>query len=439
MTARLILTAAGAASVAHDVNLGTEAVTFTRLALGSGTGAGDQSARTVLDAQHDIEDVTGSTTDNRIALRADYAPTQAYAVTEVGLFARIGGGAEFLAAYWIGEAAPDAVAAAAPGTALIVAGVVEVQRAGADIAVAPAVNISVGVPGDVVREDRHATESDRGLIELSTQPETDAGADDERAVTPRKLAVRLAAYATRTWVAEQIAALGLAAYATRAWVTAQLQALPAVAAVPTGTILDFAGTVAPAGYALCDGGLLSRTAEAGLFGVIGTTYGAGDGATTFARPDFRRRVAVGAGGSSSPELAATVGSTGGEEEVRLTSAEMPAHSHGSGTYEAETAGSHAHSSGSYRAATAGSHRHTVTLRRHPSSGNVSDRYAPGGESGSDVINTSNAGSHSHDVSGVSADGGSHAHDVSGVSSSTGGGDEHNNLQPSVVVMKIIKL
>ena len=60
-----------------------------------------------------------------------------------------------------------------------------------------------------------------------------------------------------------------------------------VLAVPVGTILPFAGVTLPVGYLFCDGGLLSRTTYAGLFGVIGTTYGAGDGTTTFARPDLR--------------------------------------------------------------------------------------------------------------------------------------------------------
>ena len=60
-----------------------------------------------------------------------------------------------------------------------------------------------------------------------------------------------------------------------------------VIGVPVGTILPFAGAVLPVGYLFCDGGLLSRTSYAGLFGAIGTTYGAGNGATTFARPDLR--------------------------------------------------------------------------------------------------------------------------------------------------------
>lgn len=55
----------------------------------------------------------------------------------------------------------------------------------------------------------------------------------------------------------------------------------------TGTVLPFAGSAAPTGWLLCDGATVSRTTYAHLFSVIGTTYGAGDGSTTFNLPDTR--------------------------------------------------------------------------------------------------------------------------------------------------------
>ena len=61
----------------------------------------------------------------------------------------------------------------------------------------------------------------------------------------------------------------------------------AVPAVPAGTIIYFAGSNPPNGYMKANGGLRSRTAYATLFAAIGTTYGAGDGATTFGIPDLR--------------------------------------------------------------------------------------------------------------------------------------------------------
>ena len=64
-------------------------------------------------------------------------------------------------------------------------------------------------------------------------------------------------------------------------------------ATPVGTIHEFAGKVAPNGYLLCNGQAVSRSTYARLFAVIGTTYGTGDGSTTFALPNFSGRVAQG--------------------------------------------------------------------------------------------------------------------------------------------------
>lgn len=54
-----------------------------------------------------------------------------------------------------------------------------------------------------------------------------------------------------------------------------------------GTVAHFANSTAPAGWLKCNGALVSRTAYAALFAAIGTTYGVGDGATTFGLPDLR--------------------------------------------------------------------------------------------------------------------------------------------------------
>lgn len=67
---------------------------------------------------------------------------------------------------------------------------------------------------------------------------------------------------------------------------------------PVGTMLEYAGSSAPTGYLMCDGSAVSRTTYASLFNVIGTTYGAGDGSTTFNVPDRRETVAVGVGQST---------------------------------------------------------------------------------------------------------------------------------------------
>jgi microcystin-dependent protein len=92
-----------------------------------------------------------------------------------------------------------------------------------------------------------------------------------------------------------------------------------------GSLLLFAGTFTPKGWAECDGALLSVQENSALFSIIGYTYG-GDGETTFALPDLRGRVALGCG--QGPDLAnRPLGLAGGEEQVTLNTDQLPAHSH----------------------------------------------------------------------------------------------------------------
>lgn len=87
----------------------------------------------------------------------------------------------------------------------------------------------------------------------------------------------------------------------------------------------FAGTYPPRGWAFCDGSLLSIASNTALFALIGTQFG-GDGRTTFALPDLRGRVPVGAGRGDglSPRFQSQ---RGGAEAIHLVQSEMSAHSH----------------------------------------------------------------------------------------------------------------
>jgi hypothetical protein len=76
----------------------------------------------------------------------------------------------------------------------------------------------------------------------------------------------------------------------------------------TGIILPFGATTPPTGFLLCDGSAVSRTTYAILFEVIGTTYGVGNGSTTFNVPDLRNRVPVGKAASGERS---TLGAVGG--------------------------------------------------------------------------------------------------------------------------------
>ena len=88
--------------------------------------------------------------------------------------------------------------------------------------------------------------------------------------------------------------------------------------IPTGAILPYGGATAPTGYLMCDGSAVSRTTYSALFAVLGTTYGAGDGSTTFNLPNLQKRFPLGRCGDTTIAL----GATGGQFQ----------HTHGPGTY-----------------------------------------------------------------------------------------------------------
>lgn len=138
---------------------------------------------------------------------------------------------------------------------------------------------------------------------------------------------------------------GLTTGATGSVLTAQgagnmpAWASPASAAsVPVGTVCDYAGSAAPSGWLLCYGQAIDRTTYSALFTAISTTYGAGDGSTTFNVPDCRGRVGAGKddmGGTTASRLTnaasgingVALGASGGTQTHTLVTAEMPAHTH----------------------------------------------------------------------------------------------------------------
>lgn len=92
---------------------------------------------------------------------------------------------------------------------------------------------------------------------------------------------------------------------------------------PVGSIIPFGGAVAsiPTGWLLCDNSAVSRTTFSNLFDAIGTFFGTGDGSSTFNLPDMRATFPRGATNAADP------GTEGGSDDVTLTTAQMPAHTH----------------------------------------------------------------------------------------------------------------
>jgi microcystin-dependent protein len=162
---------------------------------------------------------------------------------------------------------------------------------------------------------------------------------------------------------------------------------------------------APAGFLACDGSTVSRTTYADLFDTIGTTYGSGDGSTTFTLPDTRRRVLMGKGGTAVSSPANTLGATGGAETHTLLASEsaIVAHTH---------------------SITDPSHNHGIQMAEGESS-NLSLKVRTSNNSGVQGTNGNNVTGSTTGIS-INSSGNTNA--------STG----HNNVQPSLVVSQFIK-
>ena len=87
-----------------------------------------------------------------------------------------------------------------------------------------------------------------------------------------------------------------------------------------GEIRMFAGNFAPSTWAFCQGQLISIASNTALFSILGTTYG-GNGQTTFALPDLRGRMPIGAG--QSPYSFINLGDKQGLENLNITQANLP--------------------------------------------------------------------------------------------------------------------
>lgn len=175
------------------------------------------------------------------------------------------------------------------------------------------------------------------------------------------------------------------------------------AAMPIGSLTAYAGSSSPdASWLMCDGSAISRTTYASLFALIGTTYGSGNGSTTFNVPDLRGKVPVGLDSSDTDFDA--LGETGGAKTHTLSSSEIPSHSHSIDHNHASVtsdSGGNAHTHSidppNTTSSSAGSHGHSGTFgsssHRHYVQAALGDYYyaASAGNAGWTVYGMSTYG------------------------------------------------
>ena len=177
--------------------------------------------------------------------------------------------------------------------------------------------------------------------------------------------------------------------------------LTGIEGIPTATIVPWSDSSVPSGFLECNGAAVSRSTYSALFAIIGTTYGVGDGATTFNVPDLQDNVPVG----KSPGKA--LASTGGANTVAVTA------------------------SGNIAGSTANATLSTPQLapHSHPGGGNAANSYENFNFAGSNrFFNPSSTGG--------AGSGGGHSHNMS--ANFSGNTANPSVLQPYLTIIYIIK-
>jgi microcystin-dependent protein len=237
----------------------------------------------------------------------------------------------------------------------------------------------------------------------------------------------------------------------------------------SGEVKLWSTSTAPEGWLIADGREVSRTTYAELFAEIGTTFGTGNGTTTFNLPDLRGNIPVGL--QSTDASFNAIGKTGGSKAESLTIAQMASHTHIQNSHthsgSSSSAGGHTHSgtvnnggahthTGSTN--TAGSHNGTFPTGDGANTGYNLRTVGCCSNRGQTAVSSNYYGNqlapHSHALASIGA-GGDHAHtatldsgaghahtltvtNATATNGNTGGGGTHSNLQPYLTVNYIIK-
>ena len=186
--------------------------------------------------------------------------------------------------------------------------------------------------------------------------------------------------------------------------------------MPIGSIIQFGGSTAPAGWLLCDGSAYSTTAYAALYAVIGTTYGFSG--SDFKVPDMSGRVPVGQGTRSGGGATYSRGDIGGSEGVTLNLNELPSHTHGMTHNHTATASADA------------GHTHNIPSRVGIGTGTNTFGVGMFVALAEYAYTTATSGAHGHTITVDNS--------AKTATDSAGSGTAHENRQPFLAVNYIIK-
>lgn len=224
-------------------------------------------------------------------------------------------------------------------------------------------------------------------------------------------------------------------------------------AVPVGSVTMWAGGSGdvPSGWNLCDGSAISRSTYSDLYTLLGNTFGAGDGSTTFNVPDMRDRFVIGAGTTYSRNSKGGSNTVNAEHThtVASHSHSIAQHSHTVSSHRHYT-GAHSHSSGSIVAhifrssqynmylqnVSSGAWGGTHLINLYNSSNNSAGHATAVGTSGS--TGSANAGYTDYQAPGTTTAGATSTGNTS-PSTGNGGSGSQENRPPYIGIFYIIKI
>jgi microcystin-dependent protein len=348
----------------NEAIAGGQAVTIVNCQVGSGYPAANQDPRGFTGLLQPVM-YAESTSANaqvlyqttvRLSVMSEYA-TQQFQLNEIGVFAQIPSGPVTLFAYASCPGTGDTITPA-PGPDAVVYDYAIVIEYDYD----SPVNTTITLTPEV--QLHAATHRGKGIDPIAVADAISSGALAQTPNDPSKIAL---GSSPQTWGAIPHHApthldngadpIPLAS-TTRTGLMPKLnndqnaylngQGAWAQIVIPAGVMWDFAGASPPSGWFICDGAAKSRTVYAALYSALGgasSPWGQGDGSSTFNIPDFRGRMAIGAGQGAGLTNRA-LGANGGAEGHALAAAELANHNHSviadSHTHTINEGGGHTH-------------------------------------------------------------------------------------------------